>query len=292
MQLFDGMSSDQIQKLRECGAHMTYEPGIRIFQEGNPATGLYAIIHGEVEIRKKTPDGEVLLSKLSDGAIFGELGLIHHEGIRTASAYVTERSHIFAIPGNPLRLFEHLQAWGAVLVLLKNMIRVIGERMAEKEKQGGVAPAWVGAVTMDPEYQRAIKKIESLLPQDPANPFLNDRTFQPGQYLFQQGEKPDGFYFIHSGAVQIIQKQAGGTMREMTRRRAPTLVGEFGFFANQPRSASIRALDRVRTTHFSGKQFVTLECYDERRAADVAFTAVKIAALLFLKRENAEFNLG
>ncbi|MBI1784964.1 cyclic nucleotide-binding domain-containing protein, partial [Candidatus Sumerlaeota bacterium] len=211
MRLFDGLSSDQIQRLQACAAHMTFEPGSRIFREGDDAMGLFAIISGEVEVTRKTPTAEAVLSYLHDGDTLGELGLIHYEGKRTATATAVARTHIFAIPGNPIRLFEQLKDWGAVLALIKNLVGVIGERMRNKDHNGEIPPAWVGAATVDPEFQRAIRKIKELLPQNPANPFMNDKTFVPGSFLFKEGERPDGFYFIHNGTVQVL-KLEGNTV--------------------------------------------------------------------------------
>src|SRR5215470_3612466 len=39
---------------------------------------------------------------------------------------------------------------------------------------------------------------------------LEERSFAAGITIFSQGEKGDSFYFIQSGAVQVVLESAGG----------------------------------------------------------------------------------
>lgn len=289
MQLLDGLSIDQVHKIRQSASHMSFDNGATLWREGDQAFGLYVILDGEVEISRKSSRGEVVLSLQSTGAVIGELGLLQDSGIRTATVRATRHTEVFVIPGNPVRLFEQFRDWGAVMVLVKNLIGVVGERIRTKDRKRGDGDApGVGGLTLDPEYTRAVRKIENLLPQHPSNPFMYDKQFNAGEALFRQGDKPDGFYFVHNGTMQIVKTMDDRSVREIARQRGPTLVGEIGFFARQNRSATVKALDRLATTHFSGRQFVDLEVRDPRAAADVAFAAIKIAIIAFLKRENAQ----
>ena len=48
-----------------------------IFREGEPGDCAYLIERGEIQITKKTPDGdEIELGRLGPGAIFGEMAMI------------------------------------------------------------------------------------------------------------------------------------------------------------------------------------------------------------------------
>ena len=53
----------------------TYEDGEVIFREGDKGEGMYVIQAGKVKITKQTTSGEVTLSVLEDGDIFGEMAL-------------------------------------------------------------------------------------------------------------------------------------------------------------------------------------------------------------------------
>jgi CRP/FNR family cyclic AMP-dependent transcriptional regulator len=53
----------------------TYEDGEVIFREGDKGEGMYVLQAGKVKITKQTPSGEVTLSILGNGDIFGEMAL-------------------------------------------------------------------------------------------------------------------------------------------------------------------------------------------------------------------------
>jgi CRP-like cAMP-binding protein len=61
------------------------EPGEVVIEEGRPGGGLYLVVLGAVEIRKKTQTGPVNLAKLGEGSYFGEMSLLRGG---TASATV------------------------------------------------------------------------------------------------------------------------------------------------------------------------------------------------------------
>jgi CRP/FNR family transcriptional regulator, cyclic AMP receptor protein len=75
------------------------EPGIRtfsagetIFLEGEKGEHMFAVLEGEVAIRK----GERLLESVGPDGVFGEMALIDHEP-RSASATATKPSTVVAI---------------------------------------------------------------------------------------------------------------------------------------------------------------------------------------------------
>ncbi len=63
-----------------------------------------------------------------------------------------------------------------------------------------------------------------------------------GEYLFHQGEAPDGAYIIVSGVLRVSIKQEGEKEHEIGRVRQGEIVGELALIADDNRSASIEAL--------------------------------------------------
>lgn len=60
-----------------------------------------------------------------------------------------------------------------------------------------------------------------------------------GEYIVHQNEESDELYFIESGRVDIqLETEHGKTLR-LRSMRAGTVVGEVGFYLDQPRTASI-----------------------------------------------------
>lgn len=70
----------------------TFKTGETIFKEGAPGDNMYAVLDGEVEIRK----GDRVLETVSRGGVFGEMALID-EKTRSARAVVKSDCRIVAI---------------------------------------------------------------------------------------------------------------------------------------------------------------------------------------------------
>jgi CRP/FNR family transcriptional regulator, cyclic AMP receptor protein len=62
-----------------------FEENQRIIEEGDTDQALYIILRGSVLITKTMPDKEVTLTKLNQGAVFGEMSLLRL-GKRTSNA--------------------------------------------------------------------------------------------------------------------------------------------------------------------------------------------------------------
>lgn len=88
----------------EAGAR-SYAAGEAIFREGEPGDAMYAVVEGEVEIRKH----DRVLETLEPGSVFGEMALIDRSP-RSADAYaktdctlapVTQRRFMFLVQETP-----------------------------------------------------------------------------------------------------------------------------------------------------------------------------------------------
>jgi len=71
-------------------ALIEFQPGERIFREGDRGNKLFIILDGEVEITKQADDDEVPLANLKAGAVFGEMALVG-KGYRTATAQAIDK---------------------------------------------------------------------------------------------------------------------------------------------------------------------------------------------------------
>lgn len=74
-----------------------FKPASLLFSEGDPPDGLYILLKGEVEILKKSPEGEEeTLATLTPGAILGEMGVIENRP-RVATARAKDKVETFWI---------------------------------------------------------------------------------------------------------------------------------------------------------------------------------------------------
>lgn len=76
--------------------------------------------------------------------------------------------------------------------------------------------------------------------------WLASRTFSPGSLIFGEGDPADAAYIITAGECEVFRIEQG--RRVVLRRMGPGEVfGETAIFAQQPRSASVAAVDELTT---------------------------------------------
>lgn len=81
----EGMSPEDLEKLRRKAQLVSVEAGQVIFRQGDDAAdpqtgGLYLIRLGQVKVSQHAPGGERTLAYLTKGDCFGETGLLRHAG--------------------------------------------------------------------------------------------------------------------------------------------------------------------------------------------------------------------
>jgi len=85
---------------------------------------------------------------------------------------------------------------------------------------------------------------------------VEERRIEPDRDLFREGEVGDAVYLIVKGAVRVYVGGMGGrpetTLNELG---AGACIGEMAVLDSAPRSASVRALERVRALRVPGEGF-------------------------------------
>lgn len=88
-------------------------------------------------------------------------------------------------------------------------------------------------------------QLESLLKDEPFwrgfLPYLATRTLRPGAHLIHQGDPPDRMYFVESGTLTAQLERPGAPPVRLETVGAGSVLGELGFFLDEPRSASVVA---------------------------------------------------
>jgi CRP-like cAMP-binding protein len=112
-------------------------------------------------------------------------------------------------------------------------------------------------------------------------------TFLPGERIFSQGDTADQIAIIGFGIVKITASTAGGREALLGLRGAGELVGELAAIDRRPRSATVRALDRVQVRMVPAAAFRQfLRAYPE---ALLAVLAAVISRLREADRRRIEF---
>ena len=76
MPLFGGISEGALQLLLDVSRDVRVKAGGYFFREGEPGESMFVLESGTVEVRKKAPQGSLVLSRLGPGDCFGEMALI------------------------------------------------------------------------------------------------------------------------------------------------------------------------------------------------------------------------
>lgn len=127
--LFQGLSREELSSLERHILAISYEAGETIFREGEPAKVFFALASGCVSIIRRLPDGErsIRLSSIGPGVAFGEMALLD-SGARSADVRADERSLCYVLSMERLeeisREFPRIQQQ-----ILRNMAREMSARL-------------------------------------------------------------------------------------------------------------------------------------------------------------------
>jgi CRP-like cAMP-binding protein len=76
LQIFSGLSNDELERVAELCEEKTYVSSEQIFREGEPGNRLFIVVEGEVRISRQIPGaGEEALAVLKAGSMFGEMAV-------------------------------------------------------------------------------------------------------------------------------------------------------------------------------------------------------------------------
>ncbi len=138
------LNPEAIHSLRAYARECSYEAGQTVVQRGEPGEAFYVVISGELEVQLRDQDCTLILTRLAEGATFGEMSLLTGDPVsadvitlgptrvlkfsednfqKALSESAALRNHVLARLSNNLRqtsseawnLFQHLEALNALL---------------------------------------------------------------------------------------------------------------------------------------------------------------------------------
>lgn len=92
--LFEGLDEDGLNDIAKLCSERMYAKGETIFLEGDSGDELYLVISGVVQIFQDNHARDVILAIFRDGDYFGEMALLQHEKVRSASARTIEKTNL------------------------------------------------------------------------------------------------------------------------------------------------------------------------------------------------------
>jgi CRP/FNR family transcriptional regulator, cyclic AMP receptor protein len=130
---FDGLSRKELKLVERMLHERRYRKDEIVFNEGEPGAGMYIVITGEVEIRKKSADAaELSLAVIRERSFFGELALLD-EIPRSASAVAITDSVLFGFSKPSLEgLCSRNPRLG--LKIISNLSRLVCRRLVKSNE--------------------------------------------------------------------------------------------------------------------------------------------------------------
>ena len=99
--------------------------------------------------------------------------------------------------------------------------------------------------------------------------FTSERvTFDPGQYVFHQGDMGDAAYIIMDGDADVLIDGPGGA-RAVARVGRNEFIGEIAILCDVPRTATIKAREPLSTLKITKDMFYRLVAEFPQMAVEI-----------------------
>ena len=81
------------------------------------------------------------------------------------------------------------------------------------------------------------------------------KIFKTGDIIMRQGDKGDCAYIIEKGLVEILIEKSNGDITRVGTRGAGTIIGEMAVVDNEPRMATIKAMEECHLLEITKEDF-------------------------------------
>lgn len=128
--LFRTLARRELSYLSNFVYERVYQVDEPVFEQNDRGIGMYIIAKGRVAIKTQTPQGELLVTVLSEGSFFGEIALVEPDNVRTASAIPLEKTVLVGFfKPDLMEILERKPDMG--VKILFQLCTVIGRRLME-----------------------------------------------------------------------------------------------------------------------------------------------------------------
>ena len=197
------ISFDRFATMMHSSYRRRFSKGQTIFKQGDPVTGFYIIMSGELIVSARATSGSQPreVTRLGPGDFFGETGLLEGREKRNTTV--------------------HCSTDAELLMIDKDMFLQLAEA-----PQGTFASALAEKIRLRVEArQRArLKRAIELLPSKS----VQTMRFAAGEHVYRQGEPASFFYLVQSGALEASFVSSTG---ERARLRTFGPGDQFGYDA-------------------------------------------------------------
>ena len=244
-----GLSDDQVRELKGFFSLKHYEPGDRIFAEGDVAETFYVIHSGELLVTQHNAyGGERTLSVRKPGEVFGEIGLLE-EVPRTAS--VTALTHVQLFELRKQHFRELIKANASFHQFLKHL---------QNHRLLSSIPLFGGL------GDKALEKIQAL---------IELRDVQAGELLIEEGRIADRLLILIEGNAHSYRSGLDGAETQPGKLGHGNHMGSEGLLAISRHDRTVAMQTDGKISVLRKDDFVRLV----RRTPSIAMNLPGLSAL-------------
>ena len=228
-----------------------------VLEQGEPATGLYYVASGAVELSLRRAQASVVVDTLREGAFFGRSAL---EDAAAAMAHSASASGAATI-----LQFIARDAFRTYLDARPD----IAERIDKARRGTAVAGFLAECASFRDVPREALVELAGL---------VTERRLARDELLIAQGEHDDVLYIVKSGALVVTRREAPS--HRIAVLGEGDVVGEMAVLSREARTADVRADADSVVYALPGEEF-------RRVAATHAELAQRVGSLIAARRSAA-----
>jgi len=232
---------------QELAAHLTEQSfpiHARVLEEGEPADRLFLIEEGEVEVTIATGEGRVPLSRLSEGEMFGEIGLLLPSRKRTARVSATRPLLTSTLRG------VHLDQVMAKYPDARHVLQEAADHALVRS------------------FVKSTRPFERLTDErlKDFGERLATSTHEVGETVFREGDPGDSCFLVRAGVLDVVRSEPSGP-RVVARVGVGDIVGESALLTTSPRDASLVVVERADLLALRRRDLIEVLGEDKQVAA-------------------------
>ena len=137
MHMFKEVPTDEIKELiAQCEAS-SYAMGAVVCQQGEAATHAMLLLEGKLDVSVRAENQTRLVGSIHPGEIFGEQGLFHNKGTRSATVLASKPSKCLKLTPKIMRTYSNNMA---MVALERHLIATMARRIRSTNTQ--IQKAW------------------------------------------------------------------------------------------------------------------------------------------------------
>lgn len=127
--LFSDLNDAELALISKKMTVEDYPKGKFIFREGEPASCIYLVHKGKVEVSKTTTDGwKQRLAVLGENHFFGELSVVEHKKMHGADTVALDDCEVYEVTADDLRSLEQTDP-GIAYKIMRTIARVSSKNL-------------------------------------------------------------------------------------------------------------------------------------------------------------------